>query len=423
MTTWSPPCRPTRCSRASPRWRTARSRSSTARPPCPPSSPRAPSRSVPPRATTTSASWARRPRRLLDAHQPKRTSVVSTTTPPVAAPRTPLRRRWGRRRAIWLTILVVALVAIALLSVTFGARAVGWTDIWAGVTGSTDTTAAAAVNKRIPRTILAILVGAALAVAGTVLQGATRNPLADPQILGINGGASLVVVIGIAYLGLSAPADYIWFGMAGAALAAVFVYSIGSIGRGGATPLKLALAGAVTAVAFTSLVSAILLPRIDVMSQFRFWQVGGVGGATMPTIVQVLPFLAVGLVICLLCAPALNTLALGDELAAGLGERVRTARLVSTLGAIILCGAATAVAGPIGFVGLVVPHICRLLIGVDHRWLLPFSAIGGAILLTGADIVGRVIARPQEIEVGIITALIGAPFFIAIVRRQKVRAL
>ena len=349
--------------------------------------------------------------------------MTTTTDAPVAAPRTPLRRRWGRRRALWLTVLVVCLAVVALLSVTFGARVVSWNDIWAGLTGATDTVAAAAVNKRIPRTVLAILVGAALAVAGAVLQGATRNPLADPQILGINGGASLVVVIGIAYLGLSAPADYIWFGMAGAALAAVFVYSVGSLGRGGATPLKLALAGAVTAVAFTSLVSAILLPRIDVMSQFRFWQVGGVGGATFPTILQVLPFLAVGLAICLLCAPALNTLALGDELAAGLGERVRTARLVSTLGAIILCGAATAVAGPIGFVGLVVPHICRMLIGVDHRWLLPFCAVGGAVLLTGADIIGRVIARPQEIEVGIITALIGAPFFIAIVRRQKVRAL
>lgn len=348
---------------------------------------------------------------------------MSATAPALAAPRPPRRRRGGRRRAIWLIALVVVLAVVALLSVTFGAREVGWADIWSGVNGSTDTTAAAAVNKRIPRTVLAILVGAALAVAGTVLQGATRNPLADPQILGINGGASLLVVIGIAFFGLSAPADYIWFGMAGAALAAVFVYGVGSLGRGGATPLKLALAGAVTAVAFTSLVSAILLPRIDVMSQFRFWQVGGVGGATVPTILQVLPFLAVGLVICLLCASALNTLALGDELAAGLGERVRTARLVSTLGAIVLCGAATAVAGPIGFVGLVVPHICRLLVGVDHRWLLPFSALGGAVLLTGADIVGRVIARPQEIEVGIITALIGAPFFIAIVRRQKVRAL
>ncbi|WP_243227805.1 iron ABC transporter permease [Microbacterium sp. CIAB417] len=348
-------------------------------------------------------------------------SVVVTST--AAAPTPSPRRRWGRRRAWGILVLVVALLGVSFLSVTFGARAVGWHDIWAGLGGAIDTAGAAAVNKRIPRTVLAIAVGAALGVAGAVLQGATRNPLADPQILGINGGAALAVVCGIAFLGLAAPTQYIWTALVGAAVAAVFVYGIGALGRGGATPLKLALAGAVTAVAFSSLTSAILLPRVDVMSQFRFWQVGGVGGATGATILQVAPFLLVGLVVCLACSPALNTLALGDELAAGLGERVRTARMVSTLGAVLLCGAATAVAGPIGFVGLVVPHVCRLLIGVDHRWLLPFSAVAGAVLLTGADVIGRVIARPEEIEVGIITALVGAPFFIAIVRRQKVKAL
>ncbi|MEV7692079.1 iron ABC transporter permease [Microbacterium sp. NPDC089189] len=324
---------------------------------------------------------------------------------------------------MWLLVLLVGLVGIGVLSITFGARAVTWQDVWAALGGGVDTAGSAAVAKRIPRTVLAMLVGGALGVTGAVLQGATRNPLADPQILGINGGAALAVVIGIAFLGLSSPADYIWFAMLGAAGAALFVYAIGSLGRGGSSPLKLALAGAVTAVAFSSLVSAILLPRVDVMSVFRFWQVGGVGGATWTSIGQVLPFLIVGLLICLICSPSLNTLALGDELAAGLGERVRTARLVSTFGAVILCGAATAVAGPIGFVGLVVPHMCRLLIGVDHRWLLPFCAVGGAVLLTAADVVGRVIARPEEIEVGIVTALLGAPFFIAIVRRQKVRAL
>lgn len=344
-------------------------------------------------------------------------------TAPSAAPGAPSRRRWGRRRAVWLLVLLACLLGIGVLSITFGARAVSWEDVWAALGGDVDTAAQAAVANRIPRTVLAMLVGGALGVTGAVLQGATRNPLADPQILGINGGAALAVVIGIAYLGLSSPADYIWFAMIGAAGAALFVYAIGSLGRGGSSPLKLALAGAVTAVAFSSLVSAILLPRVDVMSVFRFWQVGGVGGATWTSIGQVLPFLLVGLAICLICSSSLNTLALGDELAAGLGERVRTARLVSTFGAVILCGAATAVAGPIGFVGLVVPHMCRLLIGVDHRWLLPFCAVGGAVLLTAADVIGRVIARPEEIEVGIVTALLGAPFFIAIVRRQKVRAL
>jgi iron complex transport system permease protein len=319
--------------------------------------------------------------------------------------------------------LVIVLVVAAILSVTFGARDVTPADVWAGLTGSTDTASAAAVAKRVPRTLLAILVGAALAVSGAVLQGATRNPLADPQILGINGGAGLAIVVGIAFFGLGSAASYIWVGMIGAAAAAVLVYAIGSLGRGGATPLRLALAGAVSAVAFSSLTSAVLLPRINVMNDFRFWQIGGVGGATFETILQVLPFLLAGLVICLACASTLNTLALGDELAAGLGARVRTARLVSTGGAVILCGAATAVAGPIGFVGLVVPHMIRLVVGVDHRWLLPVSALGGATLLTLGNIVGRVVARPEEIEVGIVTALVGAPFFIALVRRQRMRAL
>ncbi|CAH0208876.1 iron ABC transporter permease [Microbacterium sp. Bi128] len=348
---------------------------------------------------------------------------MTALAPAPTAPGDAHPRRWGRRRVLGVTALIVVLVIAAVLSVTFGARDVSLSDVWGGLTGSTDTASTAAVAKRVPRTVLAMLVGAALAVSGAVLQGATRNPLADPQILGINGGAALAIVTGIAFFGLSSATSYIWVGMVGAGAAAVFVYAIGSLGRGGATPLRLALAGAVTAVAFSSLTSAILLPRTDVMNVFRFWQVGGVGGATPATILQVLPFLLAGLVICLASASALNTLALGDELAAGLGARVRTARLVSSGGAVILCGAATAVAGPIGFVGLVVPHMIRLVVGVDHRWLLPVSALGGAVLLTLADVVGRVVARPQEIEVGIVTALLGAPFFIALVRRQKMRAL
>jgi len=348
---------------------------------------------------------------------------MSTLTPVLSAPSGARGHRWGRRRAIGVAALVVLLIVAAVLSVTFGARDVTAADVWAGLTGSTDTASAAAVAKRVPRTLLAILVGAALAVSGAVLQGATRNPLADPQILGINGGAGLAIVVGIAFFGLGSATSYIWVGMIGAAGAAVMVYAIGSLGRGGATPLRLALAGAVSAVAFSSLTSAVLLPRVNVMNDFRFWQIGGVGGATVDTILQVLPFLLTGLVICLASASTLNTLALGDELAVGLGARVRTARLVSTAGAVILCGAATAVAGPIGFVGLVVPHMIRLVVGVDHRWMLPVSALGGAVLLTLGDVLGRVVARPEEIEVGIVTALVGAPFFIALVRRQKMRAL
>ncbi|MER5769704.1 FecCD family ABC transporter permease [Streptomyces sp. NPDC001985] len=346
-------------------------------------------------------------------------TVPTRTAPDAAAP----RRRPAHVRPLWLLAALLVLAALMVASVAFGSRAIGWTDVWAALGGADTTLEQAAAGKRIPRTFLAVLIGAALGLAGAVMQGVTRNPLADPGILGVNMGASLAVVTAVAFFGLSSPTGYIWVAMAGAAVSALFVYGVGSLGRGGATPLKLALSGAVTSAAFASLVTAVVLPRNDIAGSFRLWQIGGVGGASYERIGQVLPFLAAGLVICLLSAKALNSLALGEELAAGLGERVAVARGVAALGAVVLCGAATAVAGPIAFVGLVVPHACRLLIGVDHRWLLPFSALLGAALLTAADVAGRVVARPAEIEVGIVTALIGAPFFIWIVRRQKVRAL
>ncbi|MGW6458786.1 FecCD family ABC transporter permease, partial [Streptomyces sp. NPDC055078] len=319
------------------------------------------------------------------------------------------------------TVLVLA--ALMAASVAFGSRDVGWSDVWAALGGADGSLEQAAAAKRIPRTVLATLIGAALGLAGAVMQGVTRNPLADPGILGVNMGASLAVVTAVAFFGLSSPTGYVWVAMAGAALSALFVYGVGTLGRGGATPLKLALSGAATSAAFASLVTAVVLPRNDIAGSFRLWQIGGVGGASFERIGHVLPFLAAGFLICLLSARALNSLALGEELAAGLGERVAVARGVAALGAVVLCGAATSVAGPIAFVGLVVPHACRLLVGVDHRWLLPFAALLGAALLTAADVAGRVVARPAEVDVGIVTALIGAPFFIWIVRRQKVRAL
>jgi iron complex transport system permease protein len=325
--------------------------------------------------------------------------------------------------ATWLVVVLVVLAAVAVASVAFGVRSVGWSDILAGLTGGDEDVAQAAVRKRVPRTVLAMVVGAALGLAGAVMQGVTRNPLADAGILGVTTGASLFVVSGIAFVGLASPVTFIWVAIVGAAVSAVFVYVVGSLGRGGATPLKLALAGAASAAAFSSLISAILLPRIDVLDSFRFWQIGGVGGASFAKIGQVLPFLAVGTLICVATARGLNSLALGDDVASGLGEHVARTRLVAAAGAILLCGAATAVAGPIAFVGLAVPHLCRLLVGVDHRWLLPFSALVGAVLLTVADIVGRLVADPGEVDVGIVMALVGAPIFISIVRRQKVRAL
>lgn len=346
------------------------------------------------------------------------TTDTRTPLPDAAA----LRRPAGVRSVALVGALLV-LAALCAASVAFGVREVSLSDILAGLAGDTSDLASAAVVARVPRTVLALLVGAALALSGATMQAVTRNPLADPGILGVSGGAALAVVIGIAFFGMSDPYAYVFVAIVGSALAAVFVYAVGSLGRGGATPLKLALAGAATSAAFMSLVSAILLPRVDIMETFRFWQIGGVGGATWPRIGTITPVLIVGALIVLACARGMNSLALGDDVAAGLGERVFRTRLIASAGAVILCGAATAVAGPIAFVGLVIPHLCRLLVGTDHRWLLPFTAVAGAGLLVAADVVGRVIARPEEIEVGILTALIGAPFFIWIVRRQKVREL
>ncbi|ESQ06802.1 iron ABC transporter permease [Streptomyces violascens] len=345
-------------------------------------------------------------------------TTLDTRRAPDAAPRRP-----AGVRTLWLLAALLVLAAVMVASLAYGSRDVPWADVQAAIGGADGTLGEAAAAKRIPRTLLAVVTGAALALSGAVMQGVTRNPLADPGILGVNTGASLAVVTGVAFFGLASPTSYIWVAIVGAAASALFVYTVGTLGRGGATPLKLALAGAATSAAFASLVSAVVLPRNDIAGSFRLWQIGGVGGASYERIGHVLPFLVAGFLLCLLSARALNSLALGDELAAGLGERVALVRAVAALGAVLLCGAATAVAGPIAFVGLVVPHTCRLLVGVDHRWLLPLSMLLGAVLLTAADVVGRVVARPSEIDVGIVTALIGAPFFIYIVRRQKVRAL
>ncbi|MBK1696607.1 FecCD family ABC transporter permease [Rhodovibrio salinarum] len=332
-------------------------------------------------------------------------------------------RRPGRARFGWLLTVLAALLAACFLSVSLGTRAVAWPDIAAGLTGHTDTLGQAAVAMRTPRTLLAALAGAALGLAGAIMQGVTRNPLADPGILGVNAGAAMAVVIGIAWFRMDSLQAFLWTAIFGAGVAACFVYAIGSLGRSGATPLKLALAGAATSIAAASLTMAIVLPRPDIAGGVRAWQVGGVGGATYEGIVPTLPFLAAGFAISLLSARGLNLLALGEEAAAGLGARVAWTRGGAALGAVLLSGATTAACGPIGFVGLVAPHFCRLLVGVDHRWLLPFSALTGAVLLIAADVLGRILARPSELDVGIVTAFVGAPVFIWIVRQRRVGTL
>lgn len=309
-----------------------------------------------------------------------------------------------------------------ILSLVFGARETSFADILRGLFSPADDLAATAVRERIPRTVFALIAGAALAVSGALMQALTRNPIADPGILGINTGASLFVVIGIAAFGMTTVSQYLWLALAGGLVTAVVVFVIASIG-GAASPVKLALSGVATAAALGALVSAITLTRTDALDVFRFWTVGSVGRGDWATLAPIAPLLIVAALLTLWCIGPLNSIALGDELATSLGVKVTRTRILAAVAGVLLSASVTAVAGPIGFVGLMVPHAVRLLTGPDQRWVIPLSALGGAALLTLADTLGRVVARPGELAVGLITAFAGAPVLIAIARRTKVREL
>lgn len=311
-----------------------------------------------------------------------------------------------------------------LVSLAFGARYVEFREVISILLNPENTSFdALVVRERIPRTVFSIVAGASLGVSGALMQAITRNPIADPSILGVNTGASLFVVSGIAFFNINTPNQYIWFALVGAAITAIFVYGIGSLGHGGATPIKLALAGAATSAALSSLVSAVILPRTEVMNAFRFWQVGSVSGATWDGIFTVAPFLIIGILIGIFSTPALNALALGDDMATGLGVRTGLVRMIGAIAAVLLCGATTALTGPIGFVGLMIPHIMRLICGPNMTYIVPMSAVGGAVLLTLSDTIGRLIGSPGELEAGIVTAFLGAPILIMIAMRVKVRSL
>ena len=311
-----------------------------------------------------------------------------------------------------------------LASLAWGSRYIDFREVIHALTDSSDMSFnALVVRERIPRTVFSLIAGACLGVSGALMQSITRNPIADPSILGVNTGASLFVVAGITFFNLNTASEYIWFAIVGAMITASCVYSIASIGAGGITPIKLALAGAAISAILSSLVSLIILPRADVMDAYRFWQVGSLSGATWEGIKSVLPFLIVGLIISIISTPALNALALGDEVATGLGVNTGLVRIACAIAGVILCGATTAIAGPIGFVGLMIPHTVRLIFGSDMKNLVPMSAIGGAILLTASDVIGRVIGSPSELEVGIITAFLGAPILIMIARKVKVKSI
>ncbi|MFC8225726.1 FecCD family ABC transporter permease [Streptomyces sp. NPDC057287] len=337
--------------------------------------------------------------------------------------RTPERRPARNRPVLALGLLaaVAVLLLTVLASLAVGSGDVPFGDVLDGVFDPDLGVKGQLIVQevRIPRTVAGLLAGAALGLAGTVMQGVARNPLADPQLLGINAGASVAVVCSISFLGFTVVTQYIWFGFLGALLAALLVYGVGSLGREGATPVKLALAGAATSAVLTSVTSAVLLQDREGYDRFRFWQLGALTARDGDVLVQVSPFIAAGAVLALLLGPQLNALSLGDDLARGLGQRVGLARLTSALAVVLLCGAATVVAGPIGFVGLAVPHAARLITGPDYRWILPYSMVLAPVMLLVADIVGRVVAPPGEIQVGVVTAAIGCVPFIWLVRRRK----
>jgi len=341
-----------------------------------------------------------------------------TTTPL----RPPVRRpvasggRFGVSTAALLAVVVLAVCVV--LSVLVGSTSVSWTALL-----DAEDPGHAVAGARLARTCVALAVGAALGVGGACLQGLTRNPLADPGIIGINAGASFAMIVAITYLGISDLSAYLWFAFVGAAVTLVLVQGIASLGRDGATPVKLVITGAAVTAALTSWISGVLLTNRDTMETFRFWQVGTVGGRGYDVLLPVLPVLVVGVLVAVVAVRALDSLALGDDLASGLGRHPARDRLLVGAAVVLLCGGATALAGPMVFVGLVVPHVARTLVGPAHARLLPLSAAYGAALVVLADTVGRVVLPPTEVQVGIMSAVVGVPVFVALVRRSRLGSL
>lgn len=321
-------------------------------------------------------------------------------------------------------VMIIILILCIFSSLAFGSKNIDFKIVMDTLKNlNNNSFEAIVIKERIPRTVFSLLAGASLGIAGTIMQSITRNPIADPSILGINTGASLFVVLGIGFLGITTYKEYIMLALLGGLVTAIAVYFIASIGSGGISPMKLALSGVIISAILSSLINMVMLPRSEVMSSFRFWQVGSVSGVTWQSIIVMLPFIIVGIILSFVVAPALNALALGDEVAIGLGVKVGLTRIVSSISAILLCCTVTALAGPIGFIGLMSPHIIRMLFGSNIKFIIPMSAFIGSILLTFSDVIGRIIGSPSELEVGIVTAFIGAPIFIIISMKAKVRSL
>lgn len=326
------------------------------------------------------------------------------------------------RRWTLLGIAVAVLAFAVLVSISVGTRPIPLVTVWQELFGGGTYDADIVRDGRVPRTILALEVGAALGLAGALMQALTRNPLADPGLLGVNAGAAAAVVAAMALLGVSVIGELVWFAMAGAALAVFLVYGLGSRGRADATPVRLVLAGTALSAMLAAVITGVVLLRPEVFDRFRVWELGALGGRE-DAVGPIAPFVLAGVIVAVLVARPLNALALGDDTGRGLGARPERTRALTAVGIMALCGAATAAAGPIVFVGLTVPHLARAITGPDQRWVFAYSVVLGALLILAADTLGRVLDRPGEVQVGVVVAVIGAPVFMALVRRRRLAHL
>jgi iron complex transport system permease protein len=317
-----------------------------------------------------------------------------------------------------LFIAIIILLFLMSASIVYGYTDTTWKmaiDALTNFNGSNEHIVIQSV--RIPRAFIAAAVGASLAISGVLMQTVTKNPLASPDIFGVNAGAGVAVVIAVTVFGVGSLQLFTWLSFAGAAVAAISVYAIGSVGREGLTPMKLTLAGAAMTALFASFTQGILVLNEAALEQVLFWLAGSVAGRNLENLIVVLPYLVVGWVASVVIAAKMNVLSMGEDVAKGLGLNTALLKIIIGIVVILLSGGAVAVAGPIGFIGIVVPHLTRSIVGIDHRWVIPFSGLLGGVLLLAADIASRYILMPQEVPVGVMTAIIGTPFFIYIARK------
>ena len=328
------------------------------------------------------------------------------------------------RRLLGLLAALVALTVVVVASIAVGTRFIEPSVVINALLGETRGEEAIIVHSlRIPRTVLGIVAGVALGVAGALIQALTRNPLADSGILGVKAGATFAVAIGVSVFGIGSITGYLWFAFVGALLVTVAVYVIGSAGRRSADPITLTLAGVAIAAVLSGVTTAMTLINPRAFDELRNWEVGSVAGRDLGITATIAPFVVVGVIIAVVVARSLNSIALGDDLAVALGTRVGLVRVAVVIAVTLLAGSATAAAGPILFLGLVIPHIARWIVGPEQRWILAYTIVLSPLLLLLSDLIGRVIIRPGEMPVGIVMAFVGAPVLIFLVRRRKASSL